>query len=481
MSDKVNDSLNFVENVVAGLEEAITEREMRRQKRQKKKEFTKAEIYRQLSNIMTAACYTEFTDSAPFPRNFFVVEPEVGKKLVLEKLPRIVRNVNPQAVIDSLLQYIEHQHRENKLYSFTHRDATECVKYWVSRSEAEPMPKAIGENNDPDPCFHRLNFNYSDDPKPTPTFDEFLSRCTNPEVIMAFVGSIFIADSDRHQYLWVNGQGGDGKSRFANAIFNVLANTATSSSPPKNGEARFWTSTVYNKRFVLFPDCNNYGFPNMGIFKAMTGGDTVLIDPKGLPAYSAKPICKFMFLSNDKPAISRSPANSRRLLYSEVKAHAAETEMSDCEMDSLLAAETPSFIIKCIAKYKAMAPNNGVLKFESEVLENLMEINEERYTFFCAKWIRPADSQGATLAATRLKEMADQDKFNQQEYRDLLSYINRTFKAVPGRDMTKRFWKGIRETTDAEYHQFIQEKNNPPRLLSVVKNNVLIDSDDIPF
>ena len=357
----------------------------------------------------------------------------------------------PQAVVNDLIKYLEIHYPSHRTFHLTYRDATECVKYWAARNFAIPTPAAILEKSSPDLCFHRLNFDFSDPQHETPTFDEFLSRCDHPDAIMAWVGSLFDLQSDRQQYLWIYGAGGDTKSRFANAIFQLLRSTATSTVVPKNGGERFWTSTVVDKRFVLFPDCNNYGFPNSGLFKSLSGGDLVAVEPKGKNAYSVMPICKMMFLSNDKPSISGTAANLRRVIYSEVRPFTGEI-VPEHVINKKFADESPSFVIKCLAKYRELGADHGSIKFASEKLTDLVALNEDKFSNFVEKWIRKSEGAGARIRASRLSELAKLADFNQFEYRELLTYLHRTFPEMESQKSNGiRYWKGIRETTSAEY------------------------------
>lgn len=177
-----------------------------------------------------------------------------------------------------------------------------------------------------------------------PTWAKLLGNMDmNAKAFMYFIGSIFYEESYKQQYLWLYGQGGEGKSAIIRILEKTLVDTFHSMEVPTKGE-NHWGTTLIKKRVVSFPDVNNANFVTTGKLKRLTGDDTIEINPKGLPRFKYRPEAKFIFTSNVLPAISALKAEQRRIIL--VKFKEKDREFID-NFETNLWNEARAFLTAC--------------------------------------------------------------------------------------------------------------------------------------
>ena len=280
------------------------------QKRRKK--LPKAVIYQ----VLACALRGEGVAIRDFKEKFFVVERENGIRAVLEEIDpgsKIVKWVDLERVASAILCYIEQHLARDEEYRLDFEGALKCAKYWRASTPAIKEPQAFAELSDDTFCFHRLPFDCSADPDKTPLFSEFLSRTTNAEALVLFLGSLFYEWSPNQQYVWLYGDGRNGKGSIVR-LFQKVFGVAAASEDATKTDSRFWTSGIANKRLVVFPDTNSTSFVMSGQFKALSGGDAVRIENKGEKPYDKRINAKYIFLSNSLPMLTSGTSDIRRVI-----------------------------------------------------------------------------------------------------------------------------------------------------------------------
>jgi hypothetical protein len=424
---------------------------------------TRVEVHRELAELINR----KPTNGWPnISSRFHLVEPEPGFKLVLQEYkPGIVRRVSPEFVKDVLIQHINESNPRSRTYQMSVKEAMACVAYWMSTTPPIEEPKAIGQKNDNGIFYHRLDFNFNDPiTDETPYMDEFLSRTECPNEIMAGVGSMFIPESNRQQYFWMFGDGGDGKGSFAGALVPLFGNSFAPSVAPKNGAQKYWTDTLVGKRFVLFPDCNNYGFINEGIFKAATGDDKVQCEIKGGKIYASYLNCKFWFLSNKQPLIDGSRASLRRAIYTYVRPPTGNYNELNPEVANHMKLEAPTFVRKCIKKYHEICPLHSMIKFQSDSVDLLVDTNEEFYADLTDRYFKVVPN--SNVKASRMQEVRRLEKLDQDTYRNWLGYLRRKYQIASCRTVggKERIYKGIQDLSVVESIVETLERPRPVRV-----------------
>lgn len=218
-----------------------------------------------------------------------------------------------------------------------------------------------------------------------PAWNNLMSRIADHKILMAWIGSLFDPDSQRQQYIWLYGKGGEGKGSLIRAITKILG-CAASSETIYDIENRFWTFGIRDRRLVVFPDCDNPDFISTGIFKSLTGEDEIRMEKKAGEIWSQHIDAKFLISSNVKPNISSGNADLRRCLIFNVE---PVNEMIE-DFDKKLDEDADMFIESCWFTYQKMINGNSRHVFKQEnrdFIENIVAENEYDYDFFCNDWL----------------------------------------------------------------------------------------------
>lgn len=406
-----------------------------------------------------------YSNKPPFKEVFYTVEPERGIRQVVQDIGnRVVAFVDPQAVVNCLIKYLETNLAGKKIYAFTEKQARDCVKYWIASTPPIEMPKYLGQKDEEGLCFQRLNFNYGDTPNETTVLDELMSRCSNNIALKQYIGSLTVENSSRFQYLWIYGSGGEGKGSLGRGLMNIFGDGSVTMAVPKtDSQKQFLTFSLLGKRLCIFPECSNYQFPQDPLFKQLTGGDYVWFEAKGKMGHSGKINCKFIFLSNDQPGVHGTDANMRRMIYSEIEKPTIKYSAS--VYDALIAAEMPSFIIKCRQEYLEACPQGEDIQINDPKTKELIDSNEEAFEVLTSKWFIPCATESITPA--RMHEIKELEDMDQSTYRRWVSYlksklgVHSEIRHWDGNDRPKqRRWIGIRERTTQEAILWTVEKNS---------------------
>jgi len=342
--------------------------------RQKKPRFTKAEIQFNISNAINRLA-SATAHGPPFRSIFHIVEPVPGaREVLLEHAGQVVEYVSENAVTCEILRFCHHDTNWPMFRAVDEAGAKAAMKFWKAFTPAIPEPKMIREKSDAGLCFHRLPFDVA--AVPTPVFDEFLSRTENATALCAFIGSLLVPEADRQQYVYLHGDGMNGKGALLRFLARVMGPAYAAKVPPNRHGDNFWTYGLLGKRLVAFPDCSDRHFPASPLFKMLTGGDHVPVEQKGHQAYTAPLSCKFIFASNDEPKLSGQEADRRRAIYCEVGRINGEP---DPHYDDRLWAEAAGILWKCRACYKDLTVDHGPIRTEADSLDALIEKNSGRF------------------------------------------------------------------------------------------------------
>lgn len=383
-----------------------------------------------------------------------------------ETAPGVVKYVGRDVVIGSLLRYLEDNLGGSKYFALGFRQAKECIDYWATKTLPIPVPKPFTTASDTSLTFHRLPFDFVHTEEPTPTFDQLLKRMGTDQdtLVRLWIGSLFVEESDQSSYLWIYGEGNDGKGRLASVLGKIFGPAYLGSTVPDDRNMRFWTHSLLGKRLVCFGECNNYNFPMTALFKSITGGDTVNVEEKGKNMFSTKLQCRFLFLSNERPGITGSRANLRRALYVKMRPMTDEEEknrMPAAEMESRLWDEVPAFIGRCIAEYRSKYPHHAPIIADDKAkagLDDLVAENEELLAVVTDRYFTQGDDNTFVLSS-KMIEIRQLEKMTSVDYRNWISYLRRNYKIEPHRTNEHRGWRRLRLKDTTEAALYILHKN----------------------
>lgn len=426
----------------------IEMREARKKRASKEARPSKGELSEQLLKAMLR----QHLLLPPFPWHLAVLEIEPGARLPAKVDDSVVTLVPESAVVAALLQYTRTELADLPDYQISYRAALEIVKTWLFLQEplnsAEITP--VRWQGEAGLTYRRLPWELG--LGEAPTWEGLLKDLSNVQAFIKFVGSLLHADAYRQQYLWIHGEGGDGKGCINRFLAKVLGNAYAAKQPPDRNGDKFWNYGLIGKRAVAIPDTNSRGWITSGHFKALTGGDPLPVEGKGSNAFTFMPQCSVLIFSNNLPGIKYKKADLRRLILCSFPAREVTV---DPEFEDRLWAEGGAFLSLCLSEYRSAHPKGGPIACDTVETEALAEQNEEEFEMIFEKLFHVAppwvpnlpedklDLYGASpseLQHRLLTEIRDYTK--RQDFIDWLKTrkgVRRVTVKYGGGEMTKRY------------------------------------------
>ncbi len=314
----------------------------------------------------------------PFPHRFHTIEPNPGVHILLEEVEdSVVRPVPRGYVAAKIVAWVAKMAAVQRMPELrvTYNVAVEVVEYW--RSLARPLPDGgiaqLSWQGEPGLTWHRLPWGRGAGGE-FPTWHSIIARMSNAGAFVAWVGSLFDPASSLHQYVWCHGQGHDGKGAINRFFERVFGRCYRSKQPPARGD-KFWSFGLIGARLVVMPDCDNTRFVTSGSFRSLTGGDPIDVEAKGQMSGTVRVHCKFLVLSNEKPAVGSIEADQRRIIYCEFTAKGAY----DPGFENRLWDEGGAFLEACIATYGAKYPGHGAIDTDRAQIDDIAAAEESEF------------------------------------------------------------------------------------------------------
>lgn len=401
---------------------------------------------RLMRNIVRAMLDDPLSTLPPFPVKFHTVAGGNRVRLYLREVePSVLEYVHEVNVADVIMAWI----MDEVIgcfsdYEMGPKDCLETARMFRGCSpQVEKIHNVLWQGEE-GMTFRRLPWARASGP--CPTFDDMGTRVSNWEALKCFIGSLLVDEADRQQYVWLHGQGQNGKGALSRFLHRVLGGVYTSQVPPANGD-KFWTSNLLGKRLCVFPDCNNTSFVTSGLFKSLTGGDPVKVEQKNQHATTAILPVKYLFLSNERPSLSSEKADQRRIIYCEVTAFEGDP---DPEYEERLWAEGGAFLSHCLELYQSRCPKHGQIPVDNSdmVLEDWVSTVEEEFeTVFSENFELDKDSEYVLPAAfqKRLDDIWPRDRRSQREFRGWLERCHKIRKRTHhGLTGTPKVYRGLK-------------------------------------
>lgn len=361
--------------------------ENKKDKAKKEPRPTFAEICSIYAKVLSdPLAYIRFGLAEPILERFHVIEQDDGNRELLREGPeQVCHYVATRALAAAIVRYGEHVCAGIfPDLQLTTKRALECAEYFLDISTPITEPARVLWKDQPGLTFHRLPWAYADyepdgTPIDCPTWNQMALRVPkNWEAFCVFVGSLLVPESDRQQYCYLFGQGGDGKSAIVRWLAKVLGGAFASTQPPAKGGDKFWNQCVVGKRLLVFPDCNMSTYTNSGEFKTLTGGDPIKIERKYGREFHYFPNIKSLWVTNETPSASSEIADIRRIIYIEFTPRSPH-EMNDPKFESKLWQEGGSFLAYCLALYREKCPDHGSIPVDNSLLTGYVEENEQEF------------------------------------------------------------------------------------------------------
>lgn len=124
------------------------------------------------------------------------------------------------------------------------------------------------------------------------TFDDWLSSiaCGDSELITLFWQVILEAinpNYTRNKFAILYGDGNNGKGTFQRLLINLIGESNVSALKPAQFSDKFNLETLVGKVCNIGDEAPNESLRNPSDLMSITSGDTVLVNPKGRPAFEA--------------------------------------------------------------------------------------------------------------------------------------------------------------------------------------------------
>ena len=416
-----------------------------RKKRESKKASGEGEV--KLSGAERERLITDFINGVGEiaqtflpPKKFVLLRNEHGDKRIFEitSLDEVIPSTK-EAVESMVSGFVYKDRGATEVFSLTYGQITSAVTFWLSATRPIETPKLYRWLGEDGLCMRRLPFELR--LGPTPVFDEMMSRISNAEALQCYIGSLLVDESFRQQYVWLHGQGGEGKGALARFLAMALAHTYSSQQTPMSSD-RFWTHAILDKRLVMFPDCNNTTFVTSGLFKSLSGDDEIRVEVKGGKVLHQQLRAKYIFFSNEKPALSSEEADKRRVIYCETTKFKGKI---DPEYQDKLWAEGGAFLSRCLTMYLASYPNHHPIECDKDGIIDVISTNEERYEVFLQENFRFGEAYECSPAALQEKINGEfKSKQERQEFRSMLERRGITKKGVRRGSGVVYVYPGIR-------------------------------------
>jgi hypothetical protein len=253
-----------------------------------------------------------------------------------------------------------------------------CASYWHKTTPLSTEPKLFAWADSDDLALRRLPCVYGHGP--TPYWDKLLENFTNSIALQAFIGSLLEEDSYMQQYVWIYGEGNDGKGTLLNFLSSLLGGLHQAESVPQITN-RFWLSGFKDDRLVSFSECEDPKFILSALFKSLLGGDMQRLEDKFGKPYSGHLMCKFIFCSNQQPQINSEISNIRRIIYCQSK-NLVDSTKPDTTFGKKLWEERGYIISKCLDTYRRLCPNHEPIPHDRTDVLDLAETNQELFEAF---------------------------------------------------------------------------------------------------
>lgn len=408
----------------------------------KKGKMKKIDVYITFSHVLQRKPMA--SQWKPFSHRFHVLKDKSGTHQYLQEGEnQVLFPISSQKILDALISYFHHDCFHMQATDIKISEFADAIKYWAAMtpSLAETIEPVRSKSNS-GYTWHKLPFDLQKGKHPH--WDELLSRMSNAEAFTCWVASLLDAKSNCQQYVWLYGEGRNGKGAVARFLTKLMGPASIWERVPNESD-RFWTSGLIGKRLVIFDDCERYNFPSSGLFKTLTGGSDIRVERKNATSFTAPLNAKYIFTSNTNPTLSSKEADLRRSIYCEV---GNITKPFGSDYEDQLWKEAPNFLHYCWLKYRDLCPDSKEIPVDRSQIEMLASNNEEEFQIIWDKYFIP--SPESSIAPKKLSEVFKAEGlYSDQNIRRFKDWMTR-IHGVKKRSITLkngREWRyiGLRE------------------------------------
>ena len=302
----------------------------------------------------------------------------------------------------------------------------------------------------------------------TPNFDGFMDAIVPAcrDMFMAAVFATVFALSILNQYIWIHGEGGDGKSSFLNALMKFLGSRLCGSlGQTMNSE--FGLENAVGKRMVVLSDVKTGLSVKSQLIHNLTGHDPVSINRKNKPIITKELQPIVWIAANEAPDVNFDARNeARRCLYIKMQepseavqkkfyflnedgSFALDSEgrkiNNGYDLTGGLLAEMPAILYKCKQAFERVCPSPySVIRPSAAAIslaeENCIDLDVDTWRTYLDETFDFSDKESRMLhteiyeAIEETKQMhSDRTKltnFAKRDIRRLLSVVYKCGRAT---------------------------------------------------
>lgn len=235
--------------------------------------------------------------------------------------------------------------------------------------------------------------------QPTPLFDDWLDWVSdsNQEKASAIMAGLYMILTNRNNwqlFLEITGDGGSGKSVFAQLATMLAGSQNTCSSRLTNLDEPRGRENIIGKTLIICPEQPRYGGDGSGL-KGISGGDLLDIDPKHKKAYNAIIRAIVLIINNEATRFTeRSGGIERRRVIFHFNRIIPE-EKNDPNFTNKIESEISGIIYKLIHTFENPEAAKQLLKAQAKSQEALeIKMQSDHITEFCSYFYTTKENNG---------------------------------------------------------------------------------------
>lgn len=245
----------------------------------------------------------------------------------------------------------------------------------LSNGTLNPLTGALQPHSRDDRLTYALDFDWNPEAD-APIYDRFLhdvwGNCPDFDdrvrSLHEFCGQIFLPNNHYGHFVWLHGQGANGKSCLSGLIEHVVGIGNVSHAALERLSRASTRASISDKLLNVSAEIGAEATLSDGHLKAMVTGDVVDAEPKYKNPYSVRPRVKFLASTNHLPRLrDGSDGFARRAVILDFPRQFAREEQ-DPHLEDKLKAEAEGVFVKFIDGLQSLVARGYVLPPPSSVL-----------------------------------------------------------------------------------------------------------------
>jgi hypothetical protein len=291
----------------------------------------------------------------------------------------------------------------------------------------------------------------------TPDFDGFLEAVEPScrDSLMAAIYATFFAKCRLNQYVWIHGEGGDGKSSLLSAIARYAGDRlACSLGQTMNSD--FGLEDAIGKRMVILSDVKTGLSVKSQLIHNLTGHDPVSVNRKNKPIITVRLNPIVWIAANEAPDVNFDNRNeARRCLYIKMQEPPVEIQKkfyftdengnflldnagrkinNGYDLEGGLLKEMPHILFKCKqvfervcpAPYAVIKPNTSALELAED---NCVDIDAATFASYIQETFS-FTNKNSRLAQTEIFEAMQETMRNHSDKSSLNNFMKRDVRRL---------------------------------------------------